>query len=265
MADQKKYINKLVDSRILIIGGSSGIGYAVAEACLEYGAIVHISSSNPSRIDTAISKLLSAYPSAKERIRGTPVDLSSSSTLESEIENLFKTVVKDMPDNQLDHVIFTAADPLSIMPLKDLSMDKILKAGQIRFFAPLMIAKFLPTYLPNTPTSSFTITTGGISEKPIPGWSVIGSYAGGHHAMVRNLALDLKPIRVCGVSPGVVDTELWTMEGEQRKAFLEACGKKMATGVPGEAAEVAESFLAILKDRNMDGSVIRTDGGHMLM
>lgn len=265
MADQKKYTDKLANSRVLVIGGSSGIGYAVAEACVEHGAIVHISSSNPSRIETAITKLLSAYPSAKSRVRGTPVDLSSPTTLESEIEKLFKDAVKDMPEQQLDHVIFTAADPLAVMPLKELSVEKILKAGQIRFVAPLLIAKFLPAYLPGTPNSSYTITTGGISEKPAPNWSVIGAYAGGHHSMVRNLALDLKPIRVCGVSPGAVDTELWTMPEEAKQKMFSAVASKMGTGQVGRPEDVAESYLAILKDRNMDGSMIRTDGGGMLM
>jgi NAD(P)-dependent dehydrogenase (short-subunit alcohol dehydrogenase family) len=57
MSDQKKYTTKLAGTRILIIGGSSGIGFAVAEACVENGAIVTISSSNPSRIEAAVEKL----------------------------------------------------------------------------------------------------------------------------------------------------------------------------------------------------------------
>lgn len=83
--------------------------------------------------------------------------------------------------------------------------------------------------------------------------------------MVRNLALDLKPVRVNGVSPGVVDTELWRMTEEQKRVFLKGCGEKMTTGRPGMPEDVAESFLAIMKDVNMDGSMIRTDGGVMLM
>ncbi|KAF2114067.1 hypothetical protein BDV96DRAFT_495046 [Lophiotrema nucula] len=265
MTDQRKYTDKLVGSRILVIGGSSGLGFGVAEAALEFGAIVTISSSNQKRIDDAIARLKKSYPSATTKIRGVTVDLSKPDTLEQEIETLFKNTVKDLSDNKLDHVVFTAADSLAMMPLSEMNMESILKAGQIRFFAPLLIAKYLPTYLENSHRSSYTITTGGISEKPIPNWSVIGAYAGGHHSMVRNLALDLKPIRVNGVSPGVVDTELWQMGQEEKEKFMSACAKKMCTGRPGYVEEVVESYLAILRDGNMDASVVRTDGGHMVM
>jgi NAD(P)-dependent dehydrogenase (short-subunit alcohol dehydrogenase family) len=265
MSDAKKYTAKLASSRVLILGGTSGIGFCVAEACLESGAVVTISSSNPDRISSAVSRLKASYPSASDRIKGVACDLSSPDTLESELEKMFKETTKGSEDGKLDHVIYTAGDALSIIALKDLSMPKILQAGQIRFFAPLLLAKFLPTYLVQSRKSSYTITTGSISEKPIPDWSVVASFAGGHHSMVRNLALDLKPIRVNGVSPGVVNTELWRMDKEEKETFLEGLGKKMPTGVPGDPSDVAESYLAILKDGNMDGNMVRTDGGGLLV
>lgn len=265
MSDQKKYSNKLQDSRVLIIGGSSGIGFCTAEACLEYGAVVTIASSNASRIRTAISKLQSSYPSVKSNIQGQTVDLSKPETLESELNALFQNTVKDMGGDKLDHVIFTAGDALATMKLADMTMDSILKAGQIRFFAPLLAAKFIPQYVKHSHKSSYTITTGSISERPMPDWSVIGSFAGGHHSMVRNLALDMKPIRVNGVSPGVVDTELWSMPQEQKEQLMEQMSKKMATGTPGRPEWVAASFLSIMGDYNMDGAMIRTDGGGLFM
>jgi NAD(P)-dependent dehydrogenase (short-subunit alcohol dehydrogenase family) len=265
MSDQKKYSNKLQDSRVLIIGGSSGIGFCTAEACLENGALVTIASSNSLRVEAAVSKLQSSYPSAKSNIHGLRVDLSKADTLESELKTLFEKTMKGMGDEKLDHVIFTAGDALSTMKLEEMTMERILKAGQIRFFAPLLAAKFIPQFLRNSHNSSYTITTGSISERPMPDWSVIGSFAGGNHSMVRNLALDMKPIRVNGVSPGVVDTELWKMGKEEKEKLMEQMSKKMATGVPGKPEYVAESFLSCMRDWNMDGAMIRTDGGGLLM
>ncbi|KAF1931551.1 NAD(P)-binding protein [Didymella exigua CBS 183.55] len=265
MSDQKRYSNKLQGSRVLIIGGSSGIGFCIAEACLEYGALVTIASSNPSKITAAIFKLQSSYPSAKSSIHGQTVDLSKSDTLESELETLFEQTVKGMGSDKLDHVIFTAGDALATTKLADVTMKSILKAGQVRFFAPLLAAKFIPQYVKNSHESSYTITTGSISERPMPDWSVIASYAGGHHSMVRNLALDMKPIRVNGVSPGVVDTELWKMSQEEKDKLMGQMSKKMATGTPGRPEWVAESFLGIMRDYNIDGAMIRTDGGGLFM
>lgn len=167
MADQKKYSSKLVGSRILIIGGSSGIGFAIAEACIEYGAQVTISSSDSNRVRNAVEKWKGSYPSAKERMSGLTVDLSKANTLEQELKTLLEATTQTS-GGKLDHVIFTAGDALATLILEEMTMDSILKAGQVRFFAPLLLAKFLPEYLENSYQSSYTITTGSISEKPIP-------------------------------------------------------------------------------------------------
>ncbi|KAF1943314.1 short chain dehydrogenase [Clathrospora elynae] len=267
MPDQTKYTAKLTGSRILVIGGSSGIGFCVAEACTENGALVTISSSNKTRVGNAVEKIKASYPSAKDRVFGLTVDLSKPDTLENDLKTLLEGTVKEMGGEKLDHVVFTAGDKLAIVKLEDMTMQNIVAAGQIRFFAPLLLAKFLPTYLHSTHKSSYTITTGSIAEKPSPDWSVVGSYAGGHQAMVRALALDMKPIRVNGVSPGAVDTELWDHHygKEQKEGIMQGMEGKMATGRVGRPEDVAETYLGILRDANMDGSMVQSNGGGMLM
>jgi NAD(P)-dependent dehydrogenase (short-subunit alcohol dehydrogenase family) len=197
MSNATKYTSKLSGSRILIIGGSSGIGFSVAEACIEHGAHVAISSSNPQRVQSAVSRLQSTYPASSSHIHGLTVDLSSPSTLESELENVLTASAQKLGSNgKLDHIVFTAGDALATIPLSDMSYENMVAAGQIRFFAPLLLAKYIPKYLESSYKSSYTITTGSISERPIANWSVVASYATGLHGMVRNLALDLKPVRV---------------------------------------------------------------------
>ncbi|KAJ4375896.1 hypothetical protein N0V83_001174 [Neocucurbitaria cava] len=264
MTDQRKYTAKLEGSRVLIIGGTSGLGFTVAEACVEYGALVTVSSSNKDRVQGTMEKLKKSYPSASDRVFGLTVDLSKAETLEDELKTLLEGTMRDL-GGKLDHVVFTAGDALAVIKLEDMTMQKILQAGQIRFFAPLLLAKYLPKYLNNTYKSSYTITSGTIAEKPIPNWSAIAPYAGGQHAMVRNLALDLKPIRVNGIGPGVVDTELWRQPKEEKEKLLKQASGRMATGRPGEPEDVAETYLAVLKDWNMSGSMIRSDGGGVLM
>ncbi|KAK3305189.1 uncharacterized protein B0T15DRAFT_531575 [Chaetomium strumarium] len=266
MSDQKKYANKLHGARVLVIGGSSGIGFCTAEACVEYGALVTVASSNPAKVEAAVARLQASYPSAKANVHGLTVDLSKPDTLESELQSLFERAAQAMGGSELlDHVVFTAGDALATMKLADMTMEAILQAGQIRFFAPLLAAKFIPRYVRPSRESSYTITTGSISERPMPDWSVIGSFAGGHHSMVRNLALDLRPIRVNGVSPGPVDTELWRVPKEEKDRLMEQYGKRMATGRTGRPEDVAESYVACIRDYNMDGAIIRTDGGGLLM
>jgi NAD(P)-dependent dehydrogenase (short-subunit alcohol dehydrogenase family) len=267
MSDQTKYTTKLHGARILIIGGSSGIGYGVAEACIEHGASVVISSSNQSRIDAAVSSIQAAYPSKTSNISGHPVDLGTPATLESELDQLFTAAVDKIggDDGKLDHVVYTAGDALATVKIQDLTLDFITKAGQIRFFAPLLAAKFVQRHLVPSPTSSYIITTGAVSEKPMPDWSVVGSFSGGHHAMVRNLALDLKPIRVNGVSPGVVDTALWSMPEEEKLGMFKVLEGKLLTGKVGRVEDVVEGYLGLMRDRFVDGSMCRSDGGALII
>lgn len=264
MPDQTKYSNKLRNNCVLIIGGSGGIGYGVAEACLELGCTVIISSASASRIAASISSLQEAYPSARSRISGHAYDLGNHETLDSNIVSLFEKAVQEA-DGQLDHVVYTAGDALSITPLEKATLEKIQQAGMVRFNAPLIVAREAAKYLKKSNTSSYTITTGSVSEKPHQGWVIVGCYAGGNHTMARGLALDMKPIRVNAVSPGAVDTTLWKIPDQEKQEAFKEWGAKMATGRVGQVEDVAEAYLYCMKDRNLTGSVISTNGGALLI
>lgn len=145
MTDQTKYTQKLKGAKVLVIGGSSGksfvycgvqyqafrltsllgIGYAVAEASIENGCTVIISSSNPDRVQKAVQKIQTAYPSAKNRISGHACNLGDEATLESNIKQLFEKTGKG-----IDHVVSTAGDSLAMIKLEDLDIEKIKKAGE---------------------------------------------------------------------------------------------------------------------------------------
>ena len=192
----------------------SGIGFGVAEALVENGSVVTVSSSNATRVQETVEKLKKSYPSASSRISGHACNLGDEATLEDNVKALFEKVGK------LDHVVFTAGDSLAQMELATVDMEKMKKAGMVRFFAPLMVAKYAAKYLSEGPNSSIVLTTGAVSERPISGWSVIGSFATGLQGMTRGLALDLKPIRVNLVSPGAVKTELWRDMSEEQQSQM---------------------------------------------
>jgi len=259
MSDAQKYTNKLSGARVLVIGGTSGIGFCVTEACLEHGCKVILSSSQQSKIDSSISRLHQSYPSAKDRLTGHPCDLSSPS-VEDNIKSLFSNT------GTVDHIIFTAGDRLSTVPLKDATLETIQRAGMVRFNGALLVAKHGSEHLAPGPNSSITLTTGTVSEKPIAGWTIPASYAAGLQSMMRNLALDMKPTRVNLISPGLVVTELWDwMPKEQFGAFMEEAKRGTTTGEVGRPEDVAEAYLYCMRDRNVTGSLIGTNGGALLM
>ncbi|KAL8828447.1 MAG: hypothetical protein Q9191_002586 [Dirinaria sp. TL-2023a] len=259
MADAVKYSNKLSGARVLIVGGTSGIGFAVAEACLEYGCTVIISSSQASRVESSIQRLLKSYPSAKDRVSGYSCDLASPSS-EDNVKALFEKV------GTLNHIVCTAGDQLAIMPLEEATVEKIQKAGMVRFVGALLVAKYGGPRLAPGPGSSITLTTGTVSEKPQAGWTVIASYAGGMHSMTRNLALDLKPTRVNLISPGFIETELWDGMPKETMTQMSDWMKKVgnATGELAQPGDIAEAYIYCMRDRNVTGSVIDTNSGALL-
>jgi len=256
MATQQKY-NKLAGKHVLIIGGTSGIGFAVAEASIESNARVTISSSSSTRVSSSVAALQKSYPSAQ--VSGYVCDLSQP-TVEQDIEALFKQV------GTVDHIVLTAGDKLATVPVQDITYEKILRAGQVRFFAPLLVAKVGSKYLSPGPKSSIILTTGSVAETPRPDWSVVASYASGLHGMTRNLALDLKPIRVNLVSPGAIDTELWKgLSAEAKDNMFKGIAARVPTGHVGKPEEVAEVYLWLMKDSNTTGVVATSDSGHKLV
>ncbi|KAK3652914.1 hypothetical protein LTR56_004862 [Elasticomyces elasticus] len=123
-------------------------------------------------------------------------------------------------------------------------MTFIKQAGMARFFAPMLLDKLLPAYVRPGPASCFTITTGTIVERPIPDWTVVGSYATGLHGLMRQLAVDLKPLRVDLVSPAAVETEFWNgLPEDIRMDIMQGFAAKMATGKVAQPEDVAESYL----------------------
>lgn len=259
-----KYTHKLANTSVLIIGGTSGLGFGLAEALLEHGiSHLYISSSRQSKVDASIQRLKSSYPSSKTTITGLACNLGDESTLEENIQTLFSKI-----DRKLDHIVFTAGEPLAPTPIGDVSLQSMKTRGMVRFFAPFFVAKYGAAHLTPGPASSITLTTGSVSEKPIPNWAVVASYASGLHGMTRALALELKPVRVNLISPGGVDTELWEASlgsKEKGKYALANMGSTVALGTVGKVEDVVESFLYVLKDKNVTGTVIRSDGGVFLV
>ncbi|KAJ9137090.1 Bacilysin biosynthesis oxidoreductase BacC [Pleurostoma richardsiae] len=262
MADQKKYADKLKGDRVLVIGGTSGIGYGVTEACIESGCAVIVSGSSQASADRALQKLRDAYPSAKDRISASSCSFGDETTIEQNIASLFREV---SASGTVDHIVFTAGDAILPTPLAEFSVDKIKRAGLVRFYAPLLVAKYATPHLTAGPKSSFTLTSGAALYRPHPGWALTGGYLAGLQGVMRSLALEMRPVRVNLIVPGLVDTEMWNMDEETKQMIFEAMRAKTMTGVVGRVEDVAQSYLGVMKDWNCTGSVVDTHSGQLLM
>jgi NAD(P)-dependent dehydrogenase (short-subunit alcohol dehydrogenase family) len=266
MANQSnKYTSKLVGKRVLVFGGTSGIGLCVAEAAIEHGAIVIISGSKQEKLNDRLASLSSKYPQAAEagRIKGYPCNLADMQSSESNMDKMLSEATKD---GKLHHIAFLAGDTVSAPPIPQLNVDAIIKLGTVRFISVLLLAKMLPKYMDLSPANSLTTTGGTVADKPLPGGTLLSAWSGAQEAMMRGLAVDLQPLRINMVSPGAVDTALYDglVSKENKAAFLEQLAAATTTKEVGRPEDVAEAYIYAMKNRFTSGAVINSNGGRLL-
>lgn len=265
MSDNRRY-NKLAGHRILIFGGTSGIGYEVACASLESNAsAIIISSSNPERVKSTIARLKGEYPnlSSKTSITGQACDIGNAETLEENVASILAFATEE-GTKKLDHIVTTAGNFPPDIPFADMTPAHVEAAQTVRFTAGFMIAKHasVKNYFVPGPTSSFTLTSGSATERPIPGRGLVSGITSGLLGLSKGLALDLAPLRVNCIIPGAVDTEIWNfIPEEQRRPMLEGMAAQSTTGKIGTPEQIAEAYVYVMKDSNITGSTISTNGG----
>jgi NAD(P)-dependent dehydrogenase (short-subunit alcohol dehydrogenase family) len=245
---------------ILVIGGSSGIGAAVAKLAASEGVRVAIASSNPERVANAVKKIENSVPNVQ--VVGYTIDLNHDD-IESRLEKLLIDVTT-ATGGPLDHIIYTAVSLSAItQPLSEVSVDFLRTSGQLGFTAPLLIGKLAPRFLNNSYKSSFTFTSGRVAERPLKGYLLGSSWGAAQFGITRALALQLAPLRVNLVSPGATNTELWGTD-ESRAKMDAMIAQSALLGKAGTAEEVAEAYIYLMKDSNNTGTCVSTSGGSLL-
>jgi NAD(P)-dependent dehydrogenase (short-subunit alcohol dehydrogenase family) len=256
------YASKLTAQTALLIGGTGGVGLAVTHLLLQSGANVILTSSRESRLSSTLTTLRTQYPHLPvTAITGHVLDLSNPS-IESNITTLFRTL--NATSTTLHHILYMAGDRLPTTPISSITPESFATQTRVRALGPLLVIKhLLPLYpSPLTPACSFTLTSGSIASRPIPGgWSLLAFIGAGLTGLTRQLAFDLAPLRVNCVAPGVVDTEMWDYLGDKKGKWLEGLQGGTTTGRVGRAEDVAEAFGFVLRDGNVAGSVIESNGG----
>jgi NAD(P)-dependent dehydrogenase (short-subunit alcohol dehydrogenase family) len=263
-----KYSSKLHGKRVLVLGGTSGIGFCVAEACIDYGATVIVSSSQQSKVDNTVSRLTASYPDSSGRVLGHACDLSDSEKLETNLTTLLDFAT-DKGVHKLNAIVNTAGAGPGPFPLAAATPEKLNRPSVISLYAPSMLAKLIAVspghYMPVSPESSITLTGGVAGHRPPPGWSMYVGWTVAKEGLMRGLAVDLKPIRVNLVAPGPVKTELMDKlsggSAEKTENLLKLYESYTLTGLLGMPEDIAECYLWLIKDHGVTGTIATSDSG----
>jgi NAD(P)-dependent dehydrogenase (short-subunit alcohol dehydrogenase family) len=236
----------LTGKRVVVAGGSSGIGFAVAAAAAEQGAQVIIASRNPQRVAAAVAKL----PAGAS---GEVLDLTD----EAQIRKLFEKV------GAFDHLVYTAGETLLLGPLEHTDMQAARAAFELRYWGALNAVKYGSGSI--RAGGSIVLTTGIAGLRPRPGWTVPSSILGAMESLTRALAVELAPLRVNAVSPGIVRTPLWdNMTEADRQNMYDSIAGVLPAGRVGEAEDIAKTYLYLMLQPFSTGQMIVVDGGGVL-
>ncbi|WP_068187802.1 SDR family oxidoreductase [Mycobacterium sp. UM_CSW] len=236
----------LCNQRVLIIGGTSGIGLAVAAAVAERGATPVVASRRMSSVDRA----LGALPAGAV---GATVDLGDPASIERLAELA----------GPVNHLVYTAGEPLEMVSLAALTPDVIAGFYQTRFIGACNAVRVIGPLLPAD--GSITLTSGSAAEQPEFGALPV-SLCGAMNALTAALAVELAPVRVNAVAPGVVRSPLWdTMGEEDRDALFAAAAERIPLSRIAEADEVARAYLYCIEQTYSTGAILKVDGGSVLV
>lgn len=227
-------MSTLLGKRIVIIGGTSGMGRGAAGAARDAGA-----------------EVIAAGRSSKE----FPVDITS----EESIKALFERV------GPFDHLLVTATPPgggRGLFLEQDLASAKSFVDGKL--FGSWASARWAAPRL--RAGGSITFVTGGASVRPRPGTSIVSAAFAALETLTKGLAIELAPLRVNTIRPGYTDSEMWSFLDDAARAELK---KKVSAALParrmGTVDDIGSAAVFLMSNPQVTGSTLTIDGGETLV
>jgi NAD(P)-dependent dehydrogenase (short-subunit alcohol dehydrogenase family) len=236
----------LQNKRVVVLGGTSGIGLATANLAAEQGAEVFVVSSNP----VSVKRALGTLPATAH---GDVADLTDATAVSEAFDRI----------GEFDHLVFTAGEPLTLLNVDTMDLDAAREAFQLRYFGALGAVSAAVRHLRRG--GSVVLTSGSATDRPGAGWSVAASICGAVDSLVRALAVELAPLRVNAVKPGVVKSPLWANMAEaDRERMYADTGKSILLGRVGETSQIAEAYVFLMSQEFATGTIVTVDGGAAL-
>lgn len=205
-----------------------------------------VASRNPASVERAVAEL-------GDRATGAAVDASSS----SDLRRFFDST------GAFDHFVYTAAENLSSLPLSDYTPEAGAAFFGLRLVHALDAVRLAVPHISSG--GSITLTSGTAAFKGGSGWTLGAAVSGAMISAVRSLAVELAPVRVNAVAPGVARSPLWGQMSEQdREDMYRTIGQTVPLGRVAEVEDVAIAYLSLMQQDYVTGTVSVVDGGTLV-
>ncbi|KUM02869.1 SDR family oxidoreductase [Chromobacterium subtsugae] len=223
---------------VVVVGGGSGIGRAVAQEAADAGAQVYV---------------LGRSPTASGPWQSLRADVTDSASLDAAFAEI----------GRIDHLVLTAGARVGSPTLAAVEWADFERTFNVKLFGAVLAVRQALPYL--AADASVTFTSGLLSRKYGAGGLLKSTVNAALEAAAKNLAKELAPRRVNVVSPGVVDTELWGPDGaESRQAAMARIGAGLPLGRVGRPQDLAQAYLFAMGNAFLTGAVLDVDGGGLL-
>ncbi|MER7581530.1 SDR family oxidoreductase [Kitasatospora sp. NPDC097691] len=231
--------------RVVVVGAGSRTGRALAKAASAAGAELVLAGPDPRKLEWTAGEL-----SGPSEVIG--LDIAD----ERSITDFAARV------GRFDHLVSTAAIPAN-GPLRELDAADVQRAFAAKVIGPLLLAKHLVGQA--SESGSFTFFSGVAAWRPAPGRTVMATTNGALAFLVQALAVEIAPVRVNAVSPGIVDTGSWDGLGSDKEAFLRGVAERNPARRVGSPDDLIKAVLYAIDNPYVTGTVLHVDGGGRLV
>ncbi|WP_159838364.1 SDR family oxidoreductase [Nocardia sp. CY41] len=230
-------------NRVVIVGGTSGIGLATARRLAAHECDVVIAGRDADRLAAALAE-------AGENVTGRTVDARDEAALARFFTEL----------GPIDHVVVTVTGPSGTAPFRELELDHLRGHVEGKLLAHTAAMQAALPHLAEG--GSITLVSAASAGGSMPATAALAAVNSAVEAMVPVLAAELAPLRVNAVSPGVIDTEWWSfLPDDARAEVFDSIAATTPVGRVGTADDVAHAIEFLVGNSFTTGIVVRVDGG----
>lgn len=238
---------ELENKRVLVAGGSSGVGLATAGLLAKCGARVVVNGRDRAKLDATAAKL-------GDRVSTAAFDASDADERSRGLSAI----------GAFDHLVIALSGGKGAGPFATLARDDVRSGFEAKFWTHFSLAQEALPYL--DAAGSITFVSAISARAANPGTAGLSAINAAIEGLVKPLAVELRPRRVNAVSPGVIDTPWWNwMAADQKADTFAKFAKATPVGRIGSPEDIAQAIVFLIANSFMTGCVLECDGGMRLV